>query len=65
MTIELLKPREVDLLLRLPFGRSARFAKEGKLPHVVLPDGDIRFDAVEIKALLRQHNHGKEQKCHA
>jgi predicted site-specific integrase-resolvase len=60
MSFELLKPREVDLLLRLPFGRAAKFAREGKLPHVVLPDGEIRFEEAEIEALLKHHRQGKE-----
>lgn len=46
-------PREVDRLLRYPRGRSLKLAKAGKLPHVKLPDGEIRFDASEIDRHLR------------
>ena len=45
-------PREVDRLLRYPRGRSLRLAKAGKLPHVVLPDGEFRFLQHEIEQLL-------------
>ena len=45
-------PREVDRLLRYPRGRSLRLARTGKLPHVVLPDGEVRFVQDEIEALL-------------
>ena len=48
----LLVPREVDDLLRYRAGRSARLARAGKLPHVVLPDGEIRFFQHEIDELL-------------
>jgi predicted site-specific integrase-resolvase len=60
MTVELFKPREVDLLLRLPFGRAAKLAREGKLPHIVLPDGEIRFIKCEIETLLEQKHQRKE-----
>ena len=59
MDINLLKPVEVDLLLRYPTGRAGRLAKAGKLPHVLLPDGEIRFVESEIEALLKHHQ-GKE-----
>lgn len=48
----LLMPREVDRLLRYPRGRSVKLAKAGRLPHVVLPDGEIRFDEDVIQRLL-------------
>jgi hypothetical protein len=51
MTIELLKPKEVDLLLRYPSGRSQRLARQGKIPHVLLPDGEIRFRQSDIERL--------------
>jgi hypothetical protein len=51
-TNALLLPREVDLLLRYPAGRSKRLAKAGKIPHVILPDGQYRFRALEIERLL-------------
>lgn len=48
----LLTPRDVDRLLVYPPGRAARLARAGKLPHVRLPDGEIRFDQAEIAKLL-------------
>lgn len=45
-------PREVDRLLRYPRGRSARLARDNRLPHIILPDGEIRFDEAEIEKLL-------------
>lgn len=52
MEITLLKPAEVDLLLRYPAGRSLKLARAGRLPHIVLPDGSIRFDEAKIEAFL-------------
>ena len=52
MTEELLKPREVDLLLRYPAGRAARLAKKGLLPHVCLPDGELRFRESDLMQIL-------------
>jgi len=53
MDIYLLKQEEVDLALRYPNGRSVRLAKAGRIPHIILPDGEIRFDEVEIMRLLQ------------
>jgi predicted site-specific integrase-resolvase len=55
MDINLLKPAEVDLLFRYPTGRASRLAKAGKLPYVLLPDGEIRFIESEIEALLKPY----------
>jgi hypothetical protein len=49
---KLLVPQEVDRLLRYPRGRSARLAREGKLPSITLPDGELRFDEAEILRLV-------------
>ena len=54
MVTTLLKPREVDLMLRYPSGRSKRLAKVGKIPYIKLPDGEIRFDAAVIQRLLKR-----------
>lgn len=43
---------EIDSLLRYRPGRARRLAKDGRLPHVELPDGEIRFDQAEIEKLL-------------
>lgn len=54
MDLTLLKPSEVDLLFRYPAGRSLKLAKAGRIPHVVLPDGEIRFDEAEIQRLVQR-----------
>lgn len=46
-------PREVDRLLRYPRGRSLKLARAGKLPHIKLPDGEIRFDEQDLQRHLR------------
>ena len=48
---DLLTPAEVDALLRYRAGRSARLARGGKLPHVLLPDGSIRFRYADIERI--------------
>jgi len=68
MEIHLLKPREVDVMLRYPAGRSLRLAKANKIPCVHLPDGEVRFDEVVIKQLLKQppkQNNSLKQKLGA
>lgn len=53
MTTKLLIPIEVDRLLRYPAGKCERLAKRGKIPHVVLPGGEVRFRVEDIDAILR------------
>lgn len=48
----LLTPPVVDSLFRFPNGRSARLARQGKLRHVVLPDGSLRFRRADVEAIL-------------
>lgn len=45
---------DIDGLFRWPAGTSERLAKRGKLPHYVLPNGEIRFDRAEVEALVRR-----------
>lgn len=47
-----LRPDEVDSRLNWRAGRAERLAKQGKLPHDVLPDGAIRFVWTEVAALI-------------
>lgn len=49
----LLLPHEVDRLYRYRFGHAERLAKRGILPHLKLPDGQIRFDADEVRKALQ------------
>lgn len=57
----LLMPREVDRLLRYPRGRAARLARIGQIPHIVLPDGEIRFDETDIEKLLISRNRSEQR----
>lgn len=57
----LLTPIEVDDLLRYPLGKSQRLAKAGKLPHIKLPDGSIRFYPEDIDAILSGHQRTSTQ----
>lgn len=44
----------IDKRFDWPLGRAERLARRKRLPHVVLPDGTIRFDLAEVEALLRR-----------
>jgi len=48
----LLLPEEIDQRLNWPPGRAERLARRKKLPHVVLPDGAIRFEWEQIEPTL-------------
>lgn len=50
--MKLLTPKDVDAILRYPSGRATRLARAGKLPHIMLPDGEIRFDERMILRLM-------------
>jgi hypothetical protein len=54
----LLLPFELDRVLRYPQGKSERLARQGKLPHIRLPDGSIRFEVNQISKRIRA---GKKQ----
>ena len=49
---ELFYPEEIDKRLNWPLGRAAKLARQRRLPHVLLPDGSIRFDWNEIETLV-------------
>lgn len=49
---QLLTPRDVDRILIYPAGRARRLAREGRLPAVTLPDGQIRFRREDIERLI-------------
>lgn len=48
----LLYPEDVDLQLNWPLGTAKRLARRKRLPHVVLPDGSIRFEPADVEAML-------------
>ena len=51
-TDELLRPLDVDVLLRYSYGRSKRLARRGLLPFLTLPDGEIRFRQSDINGII-------------
>ena len=59
----LLKPNEVDLIFRYPLGRSQRLARAGKIPHISLPDGELRFDREVIYELLTRQQMNVNKKA--
>jgi hypothetical protein len=48
----LLYPDDIDARLNWPPGRAAALARRNKLPHILLPDGSIRFEWEDIEPLL-------------
>jgi len=63
MSQNLLTPAEVDAILRYPFGKSKRLARKGRLPHILLPDGSIRFARRDIEAFLNDCTAGVTAKA--
>jgi hypothetical protein len=45
-------PEDVDKRMGWNPGRAERLARQRRLPHVILPDGSIRFDWREIEPLI-------------
>jgi hypothetical protein len=55
---------EIDRHFRWQAGTSNRLARQGKLPHVVLPNGEFRFELAEIEALcIRHEGVAREPSC--
>ena len=48
----LLRPPEVDVLLRYPTGRTLRLARRGIIPCIVLPDGEVRIRKATVDAMV-------------
>jgi len=49
-----LYPEDVDHRLNWPLGKSERLARRGKLPHVLLPDGSVRFEWEPVEAMIQR-----------
>lgn len=62
---ELLKPSQIDSLLRYPNGRSERLARRGLIPYIELPDGEIRFDPEVIRELISRRSRPEEEAADA
>ena len=43
---------EIDKRLAWPLGKAERLARRGRLPHLRLPDGSIRFRWEDIEPLI-------------
>ena len=46
---------EAARLLRMPLCSLKRLAKIGGIPHVLLPDGEIRFDPEDLREWVDSH----------
>lgn len=44
--------REIDQRLRWKAGTAERLAKQGKLPHFVLPNGEFRFEWAAVESAI-------------
>jgi hypothetical protein len=49
----LLYGEEIDQRLNWPLGRAERLARQRRLPHVLLPDGSVRFRWEKIERLIQ------------
>ena len=59
METEYFHPHEVANLLKIPRRSVKRLADAGKLPAIVLPDGEYRFPRVELEKTLRAWHIGR------
>ena len=48
-------------ILQMPVARLTRFAKANKVPHVRLPDGEIRFVEADLWLWVEQHKVSGEE----
>lgn len=51
----LLDDVEAGALLRMPPSRLTRLARRGIVPHIALPDGELRFCAADLLAWAAQY----------
>ena len=56
--VDLLKPAEVDVLLRCPAGRTKKLAKAGNIPYLVLPNGDVRIERADLDRFMAENKWG-------
>jgi len=56
----LIVPTDLDRRLGFPRGRAAKLAARGLIPHLELPDGEIRFDPDAVEQWLRERSHPAE-----
>ena len=60
MNDSLLKPIEVDRVFRYPAGRTMRLIKQGKIPFVRLPDGEVRIRESFVKSYIEPQSKDQE-----
>ena len=60
-----LYPEQIDERLSWPLGQALRLARRGRLPHVVLPDGSIRFEWLAIEPLIKRVPETSREEAHA
>ena len=58
-----LYPEDIDRRLNWPLGRAQRLAKRQKLPHVILPDGSIRFEWEQVEHQIKVIEIGEATPC--
>lgn len=51
----LITDSEAADLLRMPTSRLVRLAKAGNVPHVLLPDGEVRFSPDDLAGWINAH----------
>ena len=56
----LLHDFEAAELVRMTVRRLVRFAKQGKAPCVILPDGEVRFRESDLRAWVDEHKQPAE-----
>ena len=52
ITSQLLTDSDVAEVLKVPSARVLRLAKQNRIPHVVLPNGEIRFIEQDVVAWI-------------
>jgi len=52
MQENLLKPGEIDVQFRYPTGRTLRLVRQGKIPFVKLPGGEIRIKESYVRRVM-------------
>ena len=60
--MKILFPIEVDSILRMDFGTAEKMARAGALPHIVLPDGNIRFREDDVARILQSQGEAMQGK---
>jgi excisionase family DNA binding protein len=49
-----LSPEEVAQLLGLPVGSVLRLARQRRIPHCIVPGGEVRFEPADVEAMVER-----------